>query len=140
MGVQALRLVVPLAKKDSIVFSTPATTAVVAPGANSIAVVTMLAAADAHRLIEVQSRVRECIQHLREKNFFNGTATDLLVRVPLNGTKAGIVSSVTFTDIVTGDIAITIDAVLRDPGAKNWVINAFNQTLDFMNEKDRLTA
>lgn len=140
MGVQALRLVVPLAKKDAIVFSTPATAAVVAPAANSIAIVTILAAADLHRFIEVQQRVRECIQHLREKNFFEGTATDLFVRVNIEKTKAGIVSGTTFTEIVTGDIAITIDAALRNPGAKNWVINAFNQTLDFMNEKDRLTV
>lgn len=140
MGVQALRLVVPLAKKDAIVFSTPATTAVVAPAANSIAIVTMLAAADDHRYLEVQQRVRECMQFLRQKNFFEGTATDLLVRVPLGRTKAGIVSSTTFADIVTGDVAITIDAALRNPGAKNYVLNAFEQTLDFMNEKVRLTV
>ena len=140
MGVQALRLVVPLATKDAIVFSTPATAAVVAPAANSIAIVTILAAADLHRLLEVQARVRECIQHLREKNFFNDTATDLFVAMKIFESKAAIRSGTTFTGIVTGDIAITIDAALRDPGAKNWVVNAFNQTLDFMNEKDRLTA
>ena len=140
MGVQALRQVVPLVKKDSIVFSTPASGAVVAPAANNIAVVTMLAAADAHRHLEVQNRVLECIQHLREKNFFDGTAADLLVRVPLDGTKAGIVNSGTFNTIVTGDVAITIDAALRNPGAKNWVVNAFKQILDHMNEQERLTS
>ena len=74
MGVQALRVVVPLEKKDDITFSTPATTAVVAPGANSIAIITMLAAADDHRYLEVQQRVRELIQHLREVDFSSGTS------------------------------------------------------------------
>ena len=138
MGVQALRTVVPLQRKEDIVFSAPASGAVVAPGANQVAVVTMLAAADAHRFLEIQSRVRECVQFLRQGNFFLPTNADTLVRVPINGTKAGIVSSDTFGDIVTGDIAVTIDAALRVPGAKNWVINALTQTLDWMNEEDRL--
>jgi len=140
MAIQALRTVVPLAKKDAIVFSVPVTALVVAPGPNQIAIGNILAAGDLHRFLEVQARTRECVQFLREKNFFDGTAVDIAVRVPLNGTKAGITFTTTFTEIVTGDVYITLDALLRDPGAKNWVINAYSQTLDFMNEKDRLTA
>ena len=140
MGVQALRLVVPLAKKDDIVFSTPATTAVVAPGADSIAVITMLAAGDLHRHLETQHRIEECINFLLEANFIDSVALDAFVAMKINESKPSIRTSATFTEFVTGDVGISIDANLRTPGAKNWIYEAYLQTLDFMNEKDRLSV
>lgn len=140
MAVQATRLVVPLAKKEAIVFSTPVTALVPAPAANSISIVTILAAADQHRELEIQMRVKELMDHLREKDFFNGTSTDIFVAMKITESKVSIRSSTTFTGIVTGDIALTLDAVLRNPGSKIWVLSAFKQTLDFMNEKARLAV
>lgn len=140
MGVQALRLVVPLAKKDDIVFSTPVTALVVAPGANSIAVITMLGAGDLHRHLETQLKIKECINFLLEGNFLPAAALDAFVAMKLNESKPSIRTSAVFTEFVTGDVGISIDAALRTPGAKNWIYNAFIQTLDFMNEKDRLSV
>lgn len=140
MGVQALRVVTPLQRKDQIVFSTPATTAVIAPLANEIAIVTMLAAADLHRYLEVQQRVRECINYARQQTWFEGTAVDIFVAIKLNGAKGAVRTDTVFANIVTGDIAITIDGASRVGGAKNWIEEAFQQTLDWMREQTRLTV
>lgn len=140
MGVQALRVLTPLNRKDQIVFSTPATTAVIAPTADQIAIVTMLAAADLHRYLEVQQRVRECINYARQQTWFEGTATDIFVAIKLDGAKGAVRTSGVFAEIVTGDIAITIDGASRIGGSKNWVEEAFQQTLDWMRENERLTV
>lgn len=140
MGVQALRVITPLQRKDQIVFSTPATTAVIAPLVNEIAIVTMLAAADLHRHLEVQQRVRECINFARQQTWFEGTAADIFVAIKLDGAKGAVRTSGVFAEIVTGDIAITIDAATRIGGSKNWIEEAYQQTLDWMREQSRLTA
>ncbi len=140
MGVQALRVVTPLQRKDEIVFSTPATTAVIAPAANQVAIVTMLAAADLHRFLEVQQRVRECINYARQQTWFEGAANDIFVAIKLDGAKGAVRTSETFIEIVTGDIAITIDGASRVGGAKNWIEEALQQTLDWMREQGRLTV
>lgn len=140
MGIQALRTIVPLAKKSAIVFSFPATTAVIAPSANQIAIVTMLAAADAHRLLEVQQKVRECINYAREKTWFEDLATDIFVAIKLDGSKGSARSDTVFTNFVTGDVGITIDGATRIGGSKNWIEEAYQQTLDWMSEEARLTV
>ena len=140
MPVQATRVVVPLQTKEAIVFTTPVTALVPAPGANSISVVTLLAAADQHRKLEIIQRVHELLNHLLEKNYFNDTSTDIFVAMKIFEAKAVIRNSTVFTEIVTGDLAITVDALLRDPGAKNWITNAIEQTLDRMRELDRLAV
>ena len=140
MPVQATRVVVPLQTKEAIVFTTPVTALVPAPGPNSISVVTLLAAADQHRKLEIIQRVHELLNHLLEKNYFNDTSTDIFVAMKIFEAKAVIRNSTVFTEIVTGDLAITVDALLRDPGAKNWITNAIEQTLDRMRELDRLAV
>ncbi len=140
MTVQATRIVVPLQRKESIVFTSPATGAVPAPGANAISIVTLLAPADEHRKLEIIQRVHELLNHLLEKNYFNNTATDIFVAMKIFESKAVIRNSEIFTEIVTGDLAITVDSVLRNPGAKNWITNAVEQTLDRMRELDRLAT
>ena len=140
MAVQATRIVIPLQKKEDIVFTVPVTALVPAPGANSISIVTLLDTTDQHRRLEIIQRVRELLNHLLEKNYFNDTATDIFVAMTIFQSKVNIRNSETFIEIVDGDIAITVDAALRNPGAKNWITNAVEQTLDRMRELDRLAV
>ncbi len=138
MGVEARRVVIPLLKKESIVFNTVVSGAPTLPGPNEITIVTMLAAADTHRLLEVQNRIIELINFLLEKDFLSPTAADQFIAMKIFESKAAI-RPTAFAGVVTGDIAISLDALIRAPGAKNWIYEAYLQTMDRMREIGRLT-
>jgi hypothetical protein len=138
MGVQAVRLVSPLARKDEIVITAPASAAAVAPAANSITIVSMLAAEDAHRSSDVQRRVRECLNRLRQITFNEASAADVIAVIPIGGGKGNITIVADMTTVITGTVAVGIDAALITGGAKNWIEEAVQQTLDWMGEQGRL--
>jgi len=137
MGVQAIRTLV--GKKSSVVFTTPATALAVMPAAGSVSVITMLAAADLHRLGEIQRSIINCINHLRDYNLNDVAATDLFVAVKLDEAKESIRSSATIAEFVTGDVGIALD-VTQLVSQRIDIDNALYQVLDWMNEQSRLAA
>ena len=141
MGVQAVRLVTPLAKKEDIIITTPASGLAVFPGPNTVSVITMLDPTDAHRSLEIISRLTEVINHAREVNYVNNAATNIFIAMKITESKAAIRVGNDLVNFVTGDIGITIDgATLREAGAKNWIDNALKQTLDRLRELERLAV
>lgn len=137
MGVQAIRGV--LDPKLTTAFTTPATTAAVFPGADECSVVTMLAAADTHRLGEIQRQVENCINFARDEDLFD-SAGSVCVLVKLDEPKASIRTEALAASVVTGDVGIMIVGSERAKGSRNILENAHKQVLDFMNEQDRLAA
>ncbi len=140
MGVQAIRQTVPLEKKEVIPFTTPASGLATNLATGEVSIITMLAAADTHRLLETQARVNELINFLRQGNFFLGSGIDAVVMIPIDGGKGNITIEAAVAAIVTGNIGVAVDLSFVGTGSKNWVTNSLRQTLDWMNEQDRLTA
>lgn len=138
MGVQAIRSVE--GTKLSTIFTAPASGAAVFPGADQCSVVTMLAAADTHRLGETQRRIEDCINFARDNDLFKPGSADIAVVVKLNETRADIRTEGDPLNVVTGDVGIMMAGTEVSKGSRNILENAHKQVLDWMNEQDRLAV
>lgn len=108
----------------------------VAPAAGTLAVYVDLATADAHRHLEIVTKLRTLIDRAREIDYNKPTATALYLRCPINGSKEDIVVTTTSTAIVAGDVAIGISATVRS-GENGSVLldSCFQQIIDRMREQ-----
>jgi hypothetical protein len=138
MGVQAIRAL-SVTKATAPTITTPASAAAAFPAAGSVSVITMLGAGDLHRLGEIQRSIKNCINHLRDYNLNDDSASDLFVAVKLDEPKASIRSGTNIALIVTGDVGIALD-VTQLQNQSISIDAALQQVLDWMNEQDRLAA
>ena len=99
-----------LAADDTIAVTTYVSGAPVAPASGCLAIYVDTADADDHRLLEISTKLQNLFDRAREINYGKPVATTLYLRVPLDGSKAGITETTTSTDIVQGDVAIGINA------------------------------
>ena len=137
MGVQSILAINAL--KTTATITTPATALAVFPAAGSISVITMLGAGDLHRLGEIQRQIENCINFARDNRLFEGAGADFFVAVKLNEPKASIRTGSLIAEVVTGDVAIAMDAA-QAVGARQFIESTFIQCLDDLNEQDRLAA
>ena len=139
MGVQAIRTLTPLERKEDITITAPISGAAVYPGINQISVVTMLAAADTHRNLEIINLLKDCLDYIRDENVLTSAGSISIVTTLIAG-KAGIRTESIAASVVTGDVGIMIIGSERIKGSRNYFFNAHDQIIDWLREQDRLGA
>ncbi len=139
MGVQAIRSLTPLERKEDITITTPATALAVYPGANEISVVTMLPAADVERSLEINNTLQDVLNFIRDNNVLVG-AGSVAVVTTLAGGRTAIRTEALAASVVTGDLGIMIVGSERAKGSRNYFFEAHIQIIDFLRELNRLGA
>lgn len=134
-GTKALEAV-----KSTTVVTTYTTEEAVAPAAGHLAVYIDVAAADAHRRLEIWNKLKTLMDRAREINYGKPTAAAYYLRVPIDGSKASIALTATRTLIVEGDVALGISASVRSGDSGSILFDScFEQIIDKMFEQDLKT-
>lgn len=109
------------------------------PGTDEVRIITILAAADEHRLADIQRAVMLCIDYARDNNIYTSSGSIAIV-TNLNSGKAGVRREGIATNVVTGDVGLMVGGTVRNKGGRNITDDAHKQLLDWMNEQNRLAA
>jgi len=136
MGVQATMII---GDKKASAAATVASGAATFPITNQVSVVSILPAADSHRLADIERAVEICIDYMRDNNLYGG-ASPLYVVTTLDGGRNTVRTNNVATEVVTNDVGIMINNFERAKGSRNIIDNAHKQLLDWMRENERLVA
>ncbi len=110
------------------------------PSIGEVGIITILPAADLHRLGEVQRAVMYCLEYARDNNTSSAAAGPLAIVTSLDGGKNGIREESVIVNVVTNDVGIIINSADRGKTQTSINYEAQRQLLDWMNENDRLVA
>ena len=138
MAIKAQKLLE--AVKKTTVLSTYLTGAAVAPSAGAVAIYVDLVDADAHRFLEIQTKLKTLFDRAREEEYSRPLTADRFWISPLDGSKSDILSTPTVGLITSGEIAIGIDATVIT-GDKGSVLldSCLKQILEHMAENGSIT-
>ncbi len=136
MGVQST---MTIGDKQGSAAVTVASGAATFPSTFQVRIVSILPAADLHRLADIQRAVQICIDYARDNNLYTGGAS-IYVVTTLSGGKVAIRTGAVASAVVTNDVGIMVNNFESAKGARNIMDNAHKQLLDWMNEQDRLAA
>lgn len=136
MGVQAL---MSFHNKRTVSIVTRASGTAIYPGFGVVSTVSILPAADLHRIGEVERCVMYCLEYARDNNIFVSSGSISIVTT-LDGGKNGIVEIPIATNVITGHVGIMITGTVRDNGGTLITYEAHRQCLDAMREQGRLAA
>lgn len=127
--------------KHQAAITTYTTGSPVLPATDHVSIYVDLAVADQHRALEVQNRLKELADYMRENDYGRPTAGTLFWRMGIEDTKADIVQTGTSSSIVEGMIAIGINSAVRAASFGSTIIDAcIKELVEWANEQDRLTV
>lgn len=109
------------------------------PTTEEVGIISILPAADLHRLGEVQRTVMYCLEYARDNNIFI-SAGSIAIVTTLDAGKSGIREEGIIANVVTDEVGIMVVGSTRVDGGTLITYEAHRQLLDWMNENDRLVS
>lgn len=113
----------------------------VSPTTGHIAIYTDITAADAHRALEIQEKLRTLFNRAMEENYRRPSSGAIYWAVPIDGSKADIHVLGIISNLLPGEVAIGMSGNVRGGSRGSTILNAaYKRVLEWMNENDRLAV